>query len=322
MYNKNTNSKKHYGFTIVELLVVIVVIGILAAITIVSYTGITHKADEATLKSDLTNNAKKLGMYYTQYGEYPHIDAGTGCPVAPSTLDSNYCLKFSPSNTFVYTYKTATTYDLTATRGDTTYRVTENTSPTLSIISDPDWVAIGTQVWAKNNLNVGVFITSTVAEANDSIVEKYCYEDIESNCTSYGALYKWNEAMNYSTSEGAQGICPVNSHIPSDNDWKILEMSLGMSQATADSTGLRGTNEGKRLVSGGDSGLNIPLAGYRSDDNDNGLFGGMPWAAYLWSSTELVAQRAFYSDDVMSTYRGDSAAEKSYISSSVRCIKN
>ena len=44
---------KDNAFTIVELLVVIVVIGILASITIVSYRGITTKAAEASLQSDL-----------------------------------------------------------------------------------------------------------------------------------------------------------------------------------------------------------------------------------------------------------------------------
>ncbi|MDK2899387.1 MAG: hypothetical protein PWQ10_574, partial [Patescibacteria group bacterium] len=43
------------AFTIVELLVVIVVIGILAAITIVSYTGITGKANEAAIQSELSS---------------------------------------------------------------------------------------------------------------------------------------------------------------------------------------------------------------------------------------------------------------------------
>jgi len=46
------------GFTIVELLVVIVVIGILAAITVVAYTGVTQKATVSTLTSDLDNASK------------------------------------------------------------------------------------------------------------------------------------------------------------------------------------------------------------------------------------------------------------------------
>ena len=46
------NARKESGFTIVELLVVIVVIGILAAITIVSYVGISNKAKSAQAQSN------------------------------------------------------------------------------------------------------------------------------------------------------------------------------------------------------------------------------------------------------------------------------
>lgn len=67
MWAKNKQS----GFTIVELLIVIVVIGILAAITIVAYNGIQERARVATAQSDLANIAKKMGLYYAQYGEYP-----------------------------------------------------------------------------------------------------------------------------------------------------------------------------------------------------------------------------------------------------------
>lgn len=56
-------SKKAYGFTIVELLIVIVVIGILAAITIVAYTGIQNRAHDTTVKSDLSSLARKLELY-------------------------------------------------------------------------------------------------------------------------------------------------------------------------------------------------------------------------------------------------------------------
>ena len=51
------------AFTIVELLVVIVVIGILAVITIVSYTGITRQAIVASLQSDLDNSYKKIKLF-------------------------------------------------------------------------------------------------------------------------------------------------------------------------------------------------------------------------------------------------------------------
>ena len=51
------SSIRQPGFTIVELLIVIVVIGILAAITIVAYNGISQRAFDATLKSDLKSLA-------------------------------------------------------------------------------------------------------------------------------------------------------------------------------------------------------------------------------------------------------------------------
>ena len=53
---------KQEGFTIIELLIVIVVIGILAAITVVAYTGIQSRATSATLRSNLTQDAKKLDI--------------------------------------------------------------------------------------------------------------------------------------------------------------------------------------------------------------------------------------------------------------------
>jgi len=59
------------GFTIVELLIVIVIIGILAAIIIISFNGITSKAQETSVKHDVKNIAKQLEIYRTDSGRYP-----------------------------------------------------------------------------------------------------------------------------------------------------------------------------------------------------------------------------------------------------------
>ena len=69
------HSKQHKGFTLVELLIVIVIIGILAAISFVAYNGIAGKANDSAVQQDLTNIAKKLEMYYAEQGEYPSTTA-------------------------------------------------------------------------------------------------------------------------------------------------------------------------------------------------------------------------------------------------------
>lgn len=70
MWVKNKNR----GFTIVELLIVIVVIAILAAITIVAYNGVQNRANDTAIQSDLANIAKKVKLYNAEFGAYP---AGT-----------------------------------------------------------------------------------------------------------------------------------------------------------------------------------------------------------------------------------------------------
>lgn len=63
--------KKTRGFTIIELLIVIVVIAILATIVIVSYNGAQIKAQQAKIDADLTNVRQLVENYFAQHGSYP-----------------------------------------------------------------------------------------------------------------------------------------------------------------------------------------------------------------------------------------------------------
>lgn len=77
--------KKHkqYGFTIVELLIVIVVIGILAAITIVAYNGIQTRAKNTQLFSAMDTYEKALRQYKVFNGSYPNTVGGYACLGGP-----------------------------------------------------------------------------------------------------------------------------------------------------------------------------------------------------------------------------------------------
>ena len=67
----NQRVPDRYGFTIVELLIVIVVIAILATISVVAYNGIQNRANDTAVQSDLKNIAKKFELYKVEKDVYP-----------------------------------------------------------------------------------------------------------------------------------------------------------------------------------------------------------------------------------------------------------
>lgn len=85
-------------------------------------------------------------------------------------------------------------------------------------------VQIGGQCWMAKNMNVGTLIPAKSSpDPNNQIIEKWCYAGNANNCNTYGAYYSWDEAMQGSMTEGAQGICPAGWHIPTDAEFNVLE---------------------------------------------------------------------------------------------------
>lgn len=113
-------NKTKSGFTIVELLIVIVVIGVLAAIVIVAYNGIQNRARAAALTADLRQAADKLTLYYFDNSLYPTTLAAAG-------------VTEGSGSTFQYAYNNSAsppTYCVTGTNGSISYKVSDaSTTP-------------------------------------------------------------------------------------------------------------------------------------------------------------------------------------------------
>lgn len=110
--------KSTSGFTIVELLIAIVVVAILAAISVVAYRGVTQRATEAALQSDLDRAHKEIGAHQAISGSLP---LGDSCPSPDAT---EVCLKGSGGTTFTYVPNhptSPTSYQLLATNGNVSY---------------------------------------------------------------------------------------------------------------------------------------------------------------------------------------------------------
>jgi uncharacterized protein (TIGR02145 family) len=151
-----------------------------------------------------------------------------------------------------------------------------------SLVSDIDGnlyhtIEIGDQIWMKENLKV-------TKSPQGNPITSYCYNDNIAYESVYGRLYTWDAMMNGSVVEMARGICPDGWHIPSDGEWKELEIFLGMTQQEADiENDWRGEGIGTSLIKGGNSGYEALLAG-RRDSNGNYIL--LDQYEYIWTSSE------------------------------------
>jgi uncharacterized protein (TIGR02145 family) len=209
-------------------------------------------------------------------------------------------------------------------------------------------IAIGDQTWMAENLKVthyadGTAISLVTVESEWDALEytakAYCWYD---NMTEYsdtiGALYTWAAAMNGAESSvsipsGVQGVCPDGWHIPSDAEWKTVEIFLGMSETDADNSDWRGTDEGAQLketgyshwegaITGGSnsSGFTALPGGFRGVEGEffsEGQYGTF-WTATGQSGTEKAWYRALYYNKETS-YRQYNYMSQGF---SVRCVKD
>jgi uncharacterized protein (TIGR02145 family) len=170
-------------------------------------------------------------------------------------------------------------------------------------------VQIGTQCWLKENLNVGTMLNYSSDQTNNSTIEKYCYNNDPANCTTYGGLYQWDEAMQYVTTAGAQGICPGGWHIPTDAEFFTLQSTVGNNNSLINVGQGSGTNI---------SGFSALFVGYVD-------VAGSAWNQFgswtgLWSSSEASGLKA-YNLLFQGSSVGISDQPKS-LGYSIRCIKD
>ena len=195
-----------------------------------------------------------------------------------------------------YDYRVAAFTDIntsdysTSTTGYTCYCVVDydgNVYETIQI-GDQEWMAENLKVTHYRDGTEIIAVTSAAVWVELPIAYFCYYDNNSSNGDTYGALYnRW-------AAEG--NIAPPGWHVPSDNEWKELEMALGMSYDEAYSEGWRGTNEGSKLAGNaelwsdgnlvnnsefGTSGFNALPGGYRHFWT--GEYIDIGRAAYFWT---------------------------------------
>ena len=154
-------------------------------------------------------------------------------------------------------------------------------------------VCIGNQVWMKENLrttkyndNSPIPIVLSDTEWKTIVTPAYCwFNHNEGYKNTFGALYNW-----YTVETGK--LCPAGWHVPDDNEYKTMEISLGMSVEQAELWEWRGTDEGYKMKStttwnnngngSNSSGFNGLCGGYRF--GQTGAFYALGILTYWWSS--------------------------------------
>lgn len=167
-------------------------------------------------------------------------------------------------------------------------------------------ILLSNQIWIAENLKVTHYrngdpiphVTDHEEWINTTSGAYCVYWNNPTNVDIYGNLYNWYAV------DDERGLAPTGWHVPTDDDWKELEMFLGMTQTQADSTGYRGINEGIKLAGRGE--LWYPDVLENDPEFGSSRFTALPggrhdytgfyylgFGAYFWSSNEFNSNRAW-----------------------------
>jgi uncharacterized protein (TIGR02145 family) len=213
---------------------------------------------------------------------------------------------------------------------------TNNTTPgTLTDLDGNTYqtIKIGNQWWMAENLKVthyrnGDAIPKVTGDTEwSNLTNGACcnYGNDSNNTATYGRLY------NFYALNDSRNTAPAGWHVPSDYEWKTLEMTLGMSQIAADAIGERGTDVGGKLKETGMSHWQSPNMGATNESGFSALpggcryggsFDGLGVVAFFWSSTESESNSAWYRglgyiNSIV--YRGSNSKQFGF---SVRCVRD
>jgi len=239
------------------------------------------------------------------------------------------------------------------------YDVNKLACPGAETVTDWDGnsystILIGDQCWMKENLKTKHYAngtplvvgTGTVDTRYDTTTKYYfVYNDDTSYMETYGLLYIWKAAVNGYSSEldlnpsQIQGVCPDGWHLPSDSEWKELEIFLGMSKAEADDRDWRGTIEGGMLKELGTAYWAFPNSGATNETGFSALPAGersllrdyrfLGKSATFWTSTNHIAVNNTHNPayrrldfDESRTWRYRGFHDYLTYARSVRCVKN
>ena len=278
-------------------------------ISIKLIAGSSGEAPVANFSATPTNGTAPLNVNFTNQSEnnptswqWNFGDGSTSSQENPSHTfnnNANYTVSLTVTNDDGSDTETKTNYIYASSGGATGVFTDPRDRQTYATIE------IGSQIWFAENINY---------EIGDS----WWYDNSSANGDVYGRLYTWDAALN---------ACPSGWHLPTDEEWKTMEMYLGMSQSEADNTGWRGTDEGEKMKSTSSwydngtnsSGFNALPGGNRYSD---GSFGSLGYYGHWWSSTEGLGSDALGRG---LGYGGDQVGRGGYDKTSgrsVRCLKD